>query len=114
MKYTIHGFSQEIALGFRKEIETNGKKTIIKLDYTDLLLLRWFVDFYPRMSKLYIDNQEYAWVNYATISKDLPLLEIDKVAIYRRFKKMSEFGILEHKHVKEEGSYYGFGENYKL
>lgn len=114
MKYTIHGFSQEIALGFRKEIETNGKKTIIKLDCTDLLLLRWFVDFYPRMSKLYIDNQEYAWVNYATISKDLPLLEIDKVAIYRRFKKMSEFGILEHKHVKEEGSYYGFGENYKL
>ena len=49
MKFTIHGFSQERALEFRKEIEKNGKKTIIKLDDTDLLLLRWFVDFFSRM-----------------------------------------------------------------
>lgn len=116
MKFTIHGFSQERALEFRKEIEKNGKKTIIKLDDTDLLLLRWFVDFFPRMSKLYIDRKEYAWVNYSTIVNDLPLLGVTKQSVYLRFSKLDKFGILEHKHIKDSGSYsyYGFGDNYGL
>ena len=114
MEYTIHGFSQEIALGFRKEIETNGKKTIIKLDCTDLLLLRWFVDFYPQTNKENIDGKEYGWISYEKVLEDLPLLDLGIKIIYNKFEKMTEFGILEHKHVKEEGSYYGFGENYKL
>lgn len=115
MKYTIHGFSQEIALGFRKELETNGKKTIIKLDCTDLLLLRWFVDFFPKMKKTNVNGKEYAWVNYSTVIEELPLLGISKQSVYLHFSKMVEFGILEHKHIKEGGSYsyYAFGINYE-
>ena len=44
MKYTIEGFSQEYACSLRKEVD--GKT--IKLDCTDLVILRWFVDFYPK------------------------------------------------------------------
>lgn len=112
MKFNIEGFSQRAALNLKKEIIKAGKKTILKLDCTDLILLRWFVDFFPRMKKYeYI----YAWVNYQSIIEDLPLLQIAKVQIYRRFNKMVKLGILTHKHVKEGGSYsyYGFGPNYE-
>ena len=44
MRYTIEGFSQEYACSLRKEVD--GKT--IKLDCTDLVILRWFVDFYPK------------------------------------------------------------------
>lgn len=114
MKYTIHGFSQQRALEFRKEIEKKGKKTTLKLNCDDLMLLRWFVDFFPKMTKKNIDGKEYAWVNYATVIADLPLLDIGIKSIYNKFTKMTEFGLLEHKHVKDGGSYsfYGFGANY--
>ena len=116
MKFTLYGFSQQRALEFRKEIERRGKKAILKLDCTDLMLLRWFVDFFPRMAKKHVDGKEYAWVNYATIIEDLPLLEMGKKALYDRFKKMVDFGILEHKHIKDGGSYsfFGFGVNYEV
>lgn len=116
MKFTLYGFSQQRALEFRRETEKNGKKTILKLDCTDLMLLRWFVDFFPRMTKKHIEGKEYAWVNYATVIEDLPLLDLTKQSIYLKFKKMADFKILEHKHIKDGGSYsyFGFGVNYEV
>lgn len=115
MKYTIHGFSQQEAVKLKKTIiDKNDKEKEIKIDCTDLLILRWFVDFYPKMMKVEIEGIQYAWVQYQKILQDLPLLDIKKQALFDRLKKLCEFGILKHKTVKVNGtfSYYGFGEMY--
>lgn len=116
MKYTICGFSQEAALKFKKVITENGKTKTLKLDNTDLTLLRWFVDFYPKMKKKIIGGTQYAWVNYKSLVDDLPILSIEKKQVYRRFSKMCKFGILTHYHDKVGGSfsYYSFGSQYTL
>lgn len=121
MKFTIEGFSQEAALSMQKEVKvknSRGKEQtkILMLDQTDLTLLRWFVDFYPKMKKKIIGETQYAWVNYQSIVNDLPLLRIEKRSVYNRFSKMCELGILIHYHDKDGGSYsyYGFGEKYSL
>lgn len=100
---------------FKKNvIDKNGKEKEIKIDCTDLLILRWFVDFYPKMMKVEIEGVQYAWVKYQRILGDLPLLDIKKQALFDRLKKMCEFKILKHKTIKVDGtfSYYGFGEMY--
>lgn len=114
MKYSIEGFNQRAVLSFKKEIVEGGKKTILKLDITDLVILRWFVDFFPKMKKYTEANVQYAWVHYDSLLEDIPLLQIGKIPLYRRLQKMVSLGILTHKHVKVNGSfsYYGFGENY--
>ena len=115
MKYTINGFSQQEALQFKKNvIDKSGKEKEIKVDCTDLLILRWFVDFYPNMMKVEIEGRQYAWVQYKKLLEDLPLLDIKKQALFDRFQKMCEFEILTHKTIKAGGSfsYYGFGRMY--
>lgn len=107
MKYTIEGFSQEYAYSLR-----NDKQ---KVDFTDLVILRWFVDFYPKMQKIVVDDKTYAWVSYGKLLEDLPMLDITKRALRDRLQKLCEFGILIH-HVFRKGgvfSCYGFGENYQ-
>lgn len=110
MKYTIEGFSQEYACSLRKEVD--GKT--IKLDCTDLVILRWFVDFYPKMMKVEIEGVQYAWISYSDLLRDMPLLDIQKRMLASRLQKMADFEILKHKTVKANGtfSYYGFGKNY--
>lgn len=115
MKYTIHGFSQQEAVKFKKIVlDKNDKEKEIRIDCTDLLILRWFVDFYPKMMKVEIEGVQYAWVQYQKILQDLPLLDIKKQALFDRLQKLCEFKILKHKTVKVNGtfSYYGFGEMY--
>lgn len=116
MKYTIEGFSQKEAAKLQKTIIENGKTKTISLDCTDLVLLRWFVDFFPSMMKVTIDGTQYAWVSYQAILDDMPLLGLGKRSLFDRLKKMSQLGILVHKTVRSGGtfSYYGFGENYNL
>lgn len=116
MKYTIEGFSQEEAAKLQKTIIENGKTKTIRLDCTDLVLLRWFVDFFPSMMKVTIDGTQYAWVSYQAILDDMPLLGLGKRSLFDRLKKMSQLGVLVHKTVRAGGtfSYYGFGENYSL
>ena len=114
MRYTIEGFSQEYAITLRKNIFTNGKEKLIKIDCTDLVILRWFVDFYPNMKKMTIDGQEYAWLSHKKLEEDLPLLDISKRACIERMQKLVEFDILKYKLLKEGGTFslYTFGDNY--
>lgn len=116
MKYTIEGFSQEEAMKLQKTITENGKTKTISLDCIDLVLLRWFVDFFPSMMKVTIDGIQYAWVSYQAILDDMPLLGLGKRSLFDRLRKMSQLGVLVHKTVRSGGtfSYYGFGENYSL
>lgn len=114
MKYTIEGFSQEAALSMRATITENGNTKTIKLDIVDLTILRWIVDFYPRMKKTIIDGDEYVWFDYSTFVEDMPLLGLSKQSLYKRCIKMCQLGILKHKTIRSNGtySYYGFGPEY--
>lgn len=115
MKYTINGFSQEAALNMRATITKNGNTKTIKLDCTDLLILRWIVDFYPNMKKTIIEGAEYAWFDYEAFVEDMPLLGLSKQALYKRCMKMQALGVLTHKTIRSGGtfSYYGFGPEYQ-
>ena len=108
MKYTIEGFSQYAASRMKDE---NGK-----IDCTDLVILRWFVDFKDagKMSFIDIGPDRYYWVKYNKILEDLPILSISKRALYDRMKKLVRFGVLKHTQQKSGGSfsYYAIGERY--
>lgn len=114
MRYTIEGFSQEYAMTLKKHIERKGKLVEIKIDCTDLVILRWFVDFYPKMKKMIIDGKEYAWLTHKKLIEDLPLIDISKNAFIERMQKLVEFNILDYQFIKEGGTFslYTFGDNY--
>lgn len=114
MKYTVEGFSQEAALSMQTTITENGNTKTIKLDIVDLTILRWIVDFYPRMKKTIIDGDEYVWFDYSVFVEDMPLLGLSKQSLYKRCIKMGQLGILKHKTIRSNGtySYYGFGPEY--
>lgn len=114
MKYTLEGFSQEAALSMRATITENGRTKTIKLDIIDLTILRWIIDFYPRMKKTIIEGTEYVWLDYSTFIEDMPLLGLSNQSLYKRCMKMVQLGVLKHKTVRSKGtfSYYGFGPEY--
>lgn len=115
MKYTIEGFSQEFAMTLRKSVESRGKIITKKIDCTDLVILRWFVDFYPNMKKVTVDGKQYAWLTHKKLQEDLPLIDITKRSFIDRMQKLVEFDILTYRLVQEGGTFslYGFGNNYK-
>jgi DnaD/phage-associated family protein len=94
MKYTILGFNQKLSIEYG-------------LDMNDLLLLRWFIDFYHsgRMVKMNVKNKEYAWVNYKKIIEDVPILNMQKTAVARRLMKLCDVGIMEHETLKQGGTF---------
>ena len=119
MRYTIEGFSQAEAVKFRrtevvKDSKGNDREKVVTLDCTDLVILRWLVDFWPGMMKVEIGGKQYAWLSYKHAIEDMPLLGIKKGMFALRLKKLVDFGILTHKTVKSGGtfSYYGFGPAY--
>lgn len=114
MKYTLEGFSQEAALSMRATIIENGCTKTIKLDAIDLIIIRWIVDFYPKMKKTIIDGAEYVWLDYSTFVEDMPLLGLSRQSLYKRCMKMVQLGVLKHKTVRSKGtfSYYSFGPEY--
>lgn len=114
MKHTIEGFSQEYAVTLKKTVPTKSGEKTIKIDCTDLVILRWLVDFYPNMKKMHVDGKEYVWLTHKKMLEDLPLLDISKRACIERMQKLVEFEILEYKLVKEGGTFslYCFGKNY--
>lgn len=114
MKYTIEGFSQAYALTLRKEVEQRGKIVTKKIDCTDLVILRWFVDFYPNMKKVTVDGEQFAWLTHKKLMEDLPLIDINKRAFMERMQKLVDFQILTYRLLQEGGTFslYGFGKNY--
>ena len=89
MKYTVEGFNQ-------------AKLVEMKLDATDALILRWYVDFLPKMSIIISNSTRYAWVNYTAVINDLPCIGItNNQVIARRFDKFVNAKIME-KHVEKK------------
>ena len=114
MKYTLEGFSQEVALSMQATITEGGRTKTIKLDLIDLTIIRWIVDFYPNMKKVLIEGTEYVWLDYSTFVEDMPLLNLSNQSLYKRCMKMVRLGVLKHKTVRSKGtfSYYAFGPEY--
>lgn len=93
MKYTIFGFSQEQVLNLRDEHQS--------IDERDLMILRWFMDFYfGGMEKRVIDGVEYGWVSASYVCDELPIMHLNPEAVRRRLKKLVKFGLLYHQKVK--------------
>ena len=114
MKVSICGFNQEFAVTLKKEITENNKTKVIKIDCTDLVILRWFTDYYPAMKKVEVDGKQYVWFNHEKVLEDIPLLDITKRSVIDRLQKLVEFKLLSYKFVKKGGTFslYDFGENY--
>ena len=70
MKYTMLGFSQQIAADYG-------------LDLNDLAILRWFVDFKEsgNMRSMEIDRNVYYWVLYEKILEELFIIKLQKSAV---------------------------------
>lgn len=112
MRSFIEGFRQEYIIELNKSEKNIEKKQI---DCIDLVILRWFVDFYPNANKINVEGVEYAWIYYNKLKDDLPLLDINKRALAERLKKLVYFELLEHTIININGSYtlFRFGKNYK-
>ncbi len=103
MKFTIEGFSQAKLLEY-------------DIDLTDVLILRWFLDFRAtdKMMKLIFEGKEYYWVHYDKLIEDLPILKLKKRSVADRMLKLHEKKILSHATIKNAmGSYsaYNVSEN---
>ena len=117
MRHSIMGFSQAYAASLtRKAVDANGKEHLQKIDYTDLAILRWFVDYQAtgKMTSIEFSGIRYFFVAYAKILEDMPLLDITKKAMRERFQKLVAFGLLKHHLHKEFGNkvFFCMGENF--
>lgn len=103
MKYNLQGFSQEVA-------------SELNIDGIDLYLLRWFIDFKDtnQMNTKIVDGEVYYWIYHKKVSEDMPILHLQKTAIYRRLKKLCKAQIFKKTVVRERGTftYYAIGPNY--
>lgn len=103
MKYTILDFNQE------KAIE-------LGLTLDELVILQYFIDFKESGAMKYeiIDNKIFYWVNYNSFTKEIPILNISKDRLYRKFKSLADKQVLLHKTIKSKGtwSYYSTGPKY--
>lgn len=103
MKYTICGFSQE-------------ESVKLGLDSEDLVILRWFADFYnsKRMFKLSYSGKEYAWVKYSAFLEDMPIIKCTRKTLANKFKHLVDANVLTNETIKNNGTFsvYGFGENF--
>lgn len=116
MKLFVNGFSQEAVLSMVDTVkDSHGKDKTIRIDCTDLEILRWLVDFYPKMSKIKDGAHEYAFFTYKKVLEDLPILNISKQALSDRFKKLEHFKLLRILCKRESSGtfmYVGFGDSY--
>ena len=113
MRTFIEGFRQESIIELIND-KTNVENKII--DCIDLVILRWFVDFYPYAKKTIVEGIEYAWLSYNKIKDDLPIIDIGKRAFAERLKKLVYFDLLEYTVINTNGTYtlFRFGKNYRL
>lgn len=104
MKFTILGFSQKQAVNMGLSVD-------------ELLVLRWFVDFYgsKRIIKISTEDGTYAWVNYQGLLDDMPIISCNKRHLAERFQRLSDAGVLKHKTIRQGGvfSAFAFGPNYQ-
>ena len=117
MKQTIEGFNQEYALKL-EGVDEYG--TVIKLDHTDLVILRWFTDIYPTLPHEEFDGRKWVMMNECgrMIFEDLPLLNLSTDGCSKRLFKLVRLEILDYcDHCDGEAPepflFFTFGKNYE-
>ena len=117
MKQTIEGFNQEYALKL-EGVDEYG--TVIKLDHTDLVILRWFTDIYPTLPHEKFDGRKWVMMNECgrMIFEDLPLLNLSTDSCSKRLFKLVRLEILDYcDHCDGEPPepflFFTFGKNYE-
>lgn len=119
MTFEICGFQQAYAMTLRmqKEVVKKGEKRLVTVcvDCTDLCILRWLVNFYPRMTKIQLDDGEWVSISFKKMQTDLPLIDISRNAFSERLRKLADFGILRYRLDKGKvgtRALFAFGKNY--
>lgn len=119
MTFEICGFQQAYAMTLRmqKEVIKKGEKRLVTVcvDCTDLCILRWLVNFYPRMTKIHLEDGEWVSISFKKMQTDLPLIDISRNAFSERLRKLADFGILKYRLDKGKvgtRALFAFGENY--
>ena len=117
MKQTIEGFNQEYALTL-EGVDEYG--TVIKLDHTDLVILRWFTDIYPTLPHEEFDGRKWVMMDEcgSMIFEDLPLLNLSTDSCSKRLFKLVRLEILDYcDHCDGEPPepflFFTFGKNYE-
>lgn len=116
MRQSIMGFNQAFATTLSvNKTDKNGKTITQKVDYTDLAILRWFVDFQctGKMTAVDVNGERYFWVGYQKLLEDMPLLNINKRAAFDRLQKLVDLGLLKHHYASDlKRSFYKMGDAY--
>ena len=117
MKQTIEGFNQEYALKL-EGVDEHG--AVIKLDHTDLVILRWFTDIYPTLPHEEIDGRKWVMMTEcgSMIFEDLPLLNLSTDNCIKRLFKLVKLEILDYcdycdGEPPEPFLFFTFGKNYE-
>ena len=114
MKQTIEGFNQEYALTL-EGVDEHG--AVIKLDHTDLVILRWFTDLYPTLPHEEIDGRKWVMMTECgrMIFEDLPLLGLSISNCCKRLFKLVRLEILDFcdKEPAAPVLFFTFGKNYE-
>ena len=117
MKQTIEGFNQEYALTLEGADEHGA---VIKLDHTDLVILRWFTDIYPTLPHEEFDGRKWVMMDEcgSMIFEDLPLLNLSTDNCSKRLFKLVRLEILDYcDHCDGEPPepflFFTFGKNYE-
>ena len=115
MKQTIEGFNQEYAL-MLAGVDEHG--AVIKLDHTDLVILRWFTDIYPTLPHEEFDGKKWVMMIECErmIFEDLPLLGLSISNCCKRLFKLVRLEILDFcdKEPAAPFLFFTFGKNYDL
>ena len=98
-------------MGFSQEQLIN-----LGIDLQETLILRWFIDFKDtgKMASEIVKDDKYYWINYASLLKDIPILNINKQNIRRKLKHLCDLKILKHYTKRRKGTFsmYTIGSNY--
>lgn len=106
MKYSVLGFCQEEVCKLRRtELTKKGKEISVRIDISDLAILKVIGDMSNRTSikKVTINDKIYSWITYDKILQDLPILDIKKQALAERIDKLQSFGLVEKITEKTKG-----------
>jgi len=103
---------------FNVNINQKQLSKVDGIDLKDAAILVYVEGFMNsrKTKKILVGNITYIWISYAHLIDEMPLLKLkSKDAIYRRFRKLTNAGLLEpHKDNRSMGkSYYAFGPIYE-
>lgn len=97
MKYSVLGFNQIKLLDIRKNKIIDDRQIEIKLDLSDLVLLKYieYALASPSMQKIIRDEQSYVWLKRNKIIEDLPILNIQYSMVGKHLEKLQELNLIK-------------------